>query len=173
MDIRLSGIVNDSIVDGPGFRLTVFVQGCPHNCRGCHNPQTHDVNGGYMADTDDILAMARKNPLLDGLTFSGGEPFLQPLPLADLAKKAHLAGYNIICYTGFLYEQLIGDAEKMKLLENVDILIDGPFVEEEKSLLLAFRGSANQRLIDVKRSLEQKKAVTVDVDDGGNIIWMS
>ena len=164
MQIRLSGIVNDSIVDGTGIRMTVFVQGCTHNCKGCHNPQTHDLLGGYMADTDEILEKALKNPLLEGLTFSGGEPFLQPAPLTDLAIKAHKAGYNIFCYTGFLYEQLLEDGERKKLLENVDFLVDGPFIEEQKSLMLNFRGSENQRIIDVKKSLETGCAVVLDMD---------
>ncbi|MBR6401664.1 MAG: anaerobic ribonucleoside-triphosphate reductase activating protein [Firmicutes bacterium] len=164
MEIRLAGIVNDSIVDGTGLRLTVFVQGCPHNCPGCHNPQTHSFDGGYMADTDDILAAAQKDPLLEGLTFSGGEPFMQPLPLADLAKKAHKAGYNIFCYTGFLYEDILKDADKRILLENVDFLVDGPFIEAQKSLLLNFRGSKNQRIIDVAKSLEANTVITADLD---------
>ncbi len=165
MQIRLAGIVNDSIVDGTGIRLTVFVQGCEHNCKGCHNPQTHDLNGGYLADTDDILEKALKNPLLEGLTFSGGEPFLQPYPLCDLAKKAHKAGYNIFCYTGFIYEDLLNDSEKRNLLENVDFLVDGPFIESQKSLMLNFRGSENQRIIDVKKSLETGETVVIDMDN--------
>ena len=165
MQIRLSGIVSDSIVDGTGIRLTVFTQGCPHKCKGCHNSQTHDINGGYFADTDDILEKALKNPLLEGLTFSGGEPFLQPLPLADLAIKAHKAGYNIFCYTGYIYEDILNDGEKRKLLENVDFLVDGPFIEEQKSLMLNFRGSANQRIIDVKKSLETGETVVLNMDD--------
>ena len=165
MKIRLSGIVSDSIVDGTGIRLTVFVQGCTHNCADCHNPQTHALDGGYIADTDDILARALKDPLLEGLTFSGGEPFLQPAPLADLAEKAHKNGYNRFCYTGFLYEDIIGDKEKKKLLENVDYLIDGPFIKEKKSLMLLFRGSENQRIIDVKKSLEAGKVIETDLDD--------
>ena len=165
MEIRLAGIVNDSIVDGTGIRLTVFVQGCEHNCKGCHNPQTHDLNGGYLADTDDILEKALKNPLLEGLTFSGGEPFLQPYPLCDLAKKAHKAGYNIFCYTGFIYEDLLNDSEKRNLLENVDFLVDGPFIESQKSLMLNFRGSENQRIIDVKKSLETGETVVIDMDN--------
>ncbi len=164
MKIRLAGTVPDSIVDGTGIRLAIFVQGCTHDCKGCHNPQTHDLNGGYTADTDDILQDAKKNPLLEGLTFTGGEPFLQPEPLTELAKKAHTAGYNIFCYTGYLYEQLLEDEKKAELLKQVDFLIDGPFVEEEKSLLLNFRGSRNQRIIDVKKSLELGEAVVVNFD---------
>ena len=164
MKIRLAGIVNDSIVDGTGIRMTVFVQGCEHNCKGCHNPQTHDLNGGYLADTDDILEKALKNPLLEGLTFSGGEPFLQPLPLCDLAKKAHEKGFNIFCYTGFLYEDILKDENKKALLEQVDYLIDGPFIEAQKSLLLNFRGSENQRIINVKKSLEAGKVITENFD---------
>lgn len=164
MKIRLAGLVNDSIVDGTGFRLTVFVQGCPHNCPGCHNPQTHDVNGGYMGDTDDILETAKKNPLLEGLTFSGGEPFLQPEPLALLADEAHKAGYNIFCYTGYIYEELLKDKAAYELLKRVDYLIDGPFIEARKSLMLTFRGSDNQRIIDVKKSLAAGEAVLADIE---------
>lgn len=164
MKIRISGLVQDSIVDGTGIRLVVFTQGCYHFCVGCQNPQTHDINGGYITDTDYILDLAKKNPLLEGLTFSGGEPFLQPQPLTDLAIKAHKTGYNIFCYTGFLFEQLLMDKEKIKLLENVDYLIDGPFIEEQKSLMLNFRGSANQRIINVKKSLETGRVCEENFD---------
>ena len=95
MNISIAGLVNDSIVDGPGFRFAVFTQGCPHDCPGCHNPQTHDFAGGQDADTDDIIAQFRKNPLLDGITLTGGDPFCQPEPCAALARAAHESGLNV------------------------------------------------------------------------------
>ena len=104
--IKIAGVVNDSIVDGEGFRFTIFTQGCYHNCPQCHNPQTHDVNGGHEVDTDDLLSQICENPLLNGVTFSGGEPFLQAKPLAQLAKEVHKRGLNITTFTGYTLEQL-------------------------------------------------------------------
>lgn len=163
MEIRLSGTVNDSIVDGMGIRYTVFVQGCPHVCEGCHNPQTHDFKGGYIADTEDILKEIFGNPLLDGVTFSGGEPFCQPAPLAHLANRVKESGLNVACYTGFTFEKLLEmsktDSDVKALLCACDVLIDGPFVLEKRDLLLSFRGSGNQRIIDVQKSLRHGKAL--------------
>lgn len=153
MKIRISGIVNDSIVDGPGFRLAVFTQGCPHHCVGCHNPQTHDFEGGREIDTQEIIEKLRGNPLLDGITLSGGEPFCQGAACAELASAAHALGLNVWTYSGYTYEQLLaGDAEQRALLAETDVLVDGPFVLPQRTLELRFRGSANQRLIDVKAS---------------------
>ena len=104
--IKIAGVVNDSIVGGEGFRFTIFTQGCYHNCPQCHNPQTHDVNGGHEVDTDDLLSQICENPLLNGVTFSGGEPFLQAKPLAQLAKEVHKRGLNITTFTGYTLEQL-------------------------------------------------------------------
>lgn len=158
MNIKIAGTVNDSIVDGPGIRYTIFVQGCPHRCRECQNPQTHDFNGGKIADTSDIAAKILKNPLLDGVTFSGGEPFCQAYALCDIAERLKFFGLNIVTYTGYTFEYLISHSDEkngfMKLLEFTDLLIDGPFVYEQKSIELDFRGSRNQRLIDCKKSLE-------------------
>lgn len=160
MKLRIANIVNDSIVDGPGLRLTVFVQGCIHNCKGCHNPSTHDINGGTIVDSDDILNKFFENPLLDGITFSGGEPFLQPEPLSVIAKEIKEKGFNVIVYTGFLWEKLMEDKEKyMCLLKYTDVLIDGPFIEEQKSYELEFKGSKNQRTIDVNKSLIENNVV--------------
>ncbi len=155
MRMSVSGVTGDSIVDGPGLRLTIFTQGCPHHCPGCHNPQTHDPNGGAWADTEDILAAAAENPLLDGITLSGGDPFLQPIPCLALAKGAHQLGLNVWTYTGYTWEALWAenDPEKLALLRETDVLIDGPFLLAERSLELKFKGSKNQRTIDVKRSL--------------------
>ena len=143
-------------VDGPGYRFTVFVQGCPHNCPGCHNPQTHDFSGGHLADTDDVIAHLGKNPLVRGLTLSGGEPMMQPEPLYLIAKAAKEKGMNVWCYTGFTLEELLREnrADRMRLLSAVDVLVDGPFRSHERSLDLLYRGSKNQRLIDMPATLK-------------------
>lgn len=152
MNLRIAGTCTDSIVDGPGVRFTVFVQGCLRNCPGCHNPQTHDVAGGYEVDTDCLIAQMQSNPLLDGLTISGGEPFLQPLECAELARKAHQIGLNVWCYTGYTLEELqfsVNAEAHKRLLEQVDVLVDGEYRQEERSLGLPWRGSRNQRIIRV------------------------
>ena len=155
MNIRIAGTVNDSIVDGPGCRYTVFTQGCPHHCPGCHNPESHDFAGGRDADTDLIITQLRENPLLDGLTLSGGEPFCQPEACLVLARAAHAAGLNVWAYTGYTWEALHREADpaRLALLREVDVLVDGPFLLQQRSLELTFCGSKNQRLIDVKQSL--------------------
>ena len=156
MEIRLAGLEPESIVDGPGYRFTVFVQGCPHNCPGCHNPQTHDFSGGHIADTDDVIAHLGQNPLVRGLTLSGGEPMMQPEPLYLIAKAAKEKGMNVWCYTGFTLEQLLREnrVDRMKLLSVLDVLVDGPFLSHERSLDLLYCGSKNQRLIDVPATLK-------------------
>lgn len=161
MRISLSGVTGDSIVDGPGLRLTIFTQGCLHHCPGCHNPQTHDPEGGSWADTEDILAAAAENPLLDGITLSGGDPFMQPVPCLALAEGAHKIGLNVWTYTGYTWEALWEEnaPEKIALLKETDVLVDGPFLLAERSLELRFCGSRNQRLIDVKKSLAEDKVV--------------
>lgn len=160
MKIRLAGLVNDSIVDGPGLRLAVFAQGCPHHCPGCHNPQSHDFDGGTLRDTAEVIAVMRDNPLLDGITLTGGEPFAQPEACAEVARAAHAAGLSVWCYSGYTFEQLLaGSAEQRRLLEAVDVLVDGLFLLEQRSLELRFRGSANQRILDVPASLTAGQAV--------------
>lgn len=156
MDLQLSGTVNDSIVDGPGLRFTIFVQGCPHHCAGCHNPHTHDFNGGTLSDTDELLEKIQGNPLLDGVTFSGGEPFCQAKALAALGREIRALGLDIITYTGYTFEELYARRTEDgigELLEVTDFLVDGRFIEAEKSFQLRFRGSRNQRVIDCKKSL--------------------
>lgn len=164
--LRIAGIVKESVVDGPGIRFVIFSQGCKHNCKGCHNPETHDVNSGKLVDTEEILDEIKKDPLLLGVTFSGGEPFLQAKPFADLAKQIHKLGLDIITYTGYKFETLISKMNKEndyeELLNNTDILVDGKFILEEKSLMLKFRGSKNQRVIDVKESLKAKKVIEIN-----------
>ena len=163
MRLRIAGIANDSIVDGPGLRFAVFTQGCPHHCPGCHNPQTHDFEAGREADTEEILAMIRKNPLLDGLTLTGGEPFCQAEACTALARSAHAMGLNVWCYSGYSFEELLHGREEWRmLLENIDVLVDGRFRIEERSLECRYRGSSNQRLIDVSSSLASGQVVEWD-----------
>ena len=162
MELRIAGTVNDSIVDGPGIRFTIFTQGCPHNCEGCHNPQTHDFNGGTIVDTDELLEKIKGNPLLDGVTFSGGEPFCQADALAELGREVKALGLNVITYTGYTFEKLYEKRNENgwgKLLEVTDHLIDGPFVLAQKDWEIKFRGSSNQRYIDCQESLKQGRAV--------------
>ncbi len=163
MNIRIFGLQNDSIVDGPGIRYAIFTQGCPHRCEGCHNPASHDADGGYDCDTDTIMEKIKSNPLLDGVTFSGGEPFNQAKPLIEIAKKTHALGLNVMAYTGYLWEHIIEFADEnncwYELLQNIDILVDGPFVLAERSIELNFCGSRNQRIIDVRASLESNSVV--------------
>jgi anaerobic ribonucleoside-triphosphate reductase activating protein len=153
--VRVAGTVQDSIVDGPGLRFTVFTQGCPHRCEGCHNPATHDPSGGTERAVNDIIAEMLANPLTDGLTLSGGEPFAQARECAAIAEAARRRGLSVWTYTGYTFEDLIkaGDADTRRLLELTDTLVDGRFILSERTLEYPFRGSRNQRLIDVPRSL--------------------
>ncbi|SHK54953.1 anaerobic ribonucleoside-triphosphate reductase activating protein [Tepidibacter formicigenes] len=165
MKIRLaSPLTIDSIVDGPGLRTVIWAQGCNHKCKGCHNPSTHDFSGGFKVDVKDIIDEIKKLKLQRGITLSGGEPFEQPDPLIKICKEAKKLGLDIWAYSGYTFEQLIDTKNpryfKWKsLLENIDTLVDGKFIESKKSLLLKFRGSSNQRIIDVQKSLKLKKAV--------------
>ena len=158
--LNLSGIVSDSIVDGPGIRTCVFCQGCPHHCEGCHNPETWDFGCGTAMDEETLMEIVRSNPLCRGVTFSGGEPFAQAAGFARLAKLLKEKGYEVASYSGYTFEQLLeGSPEQRQLLESIDVLIDGPFLQEEKSLELVFRGSRNQRILDVPKSLAAGMAV--------------
>ena len=160
--LDLSGIVGDSIVDGPGIRTTVFCQGCPHHCPGCHNPETWDFGCGTQMREEDIVDIVRSNPLCRGVTFSGGEPFAQPEGFAKLARLLKEKGYEVASYSGYTFEELLeGSQAQKELLSSIDILIDGPFVMAEKSLEVPFRGSRNQRILDVKKSLAASKAVPI------------
>lgn len=153
MDIRLSATANDSIVDGPGLRFTVFVQGCSHRCPGCHNPETHDPLAGRLADTRGLIAQMRENPLLSGLTLSGGEPFEQPEACLALAQGARGLGLDVWVYSGYTYEALLNRGEAARaLLLACDVLVDGPYLQGQRSLELRFRGSRNQRLIDLNQT---------------------
>lgn len=170
MKIRLYGTVNDSIVDGPGLRYSIFTQGCLHNCLGCHNPNSHDLKGGYLVDVDKIIKEIDENPLLDGITLSGGEPMLQVEPLIELLKAVKQRNLNIVIYSGFTYEQIISDAKMKSLLELCDMLIDGKFEQDKKSLALLYCGSSNQRLINIQESLKQNKVVEYLINEYDEII---
>lgn len=158
--MRIAATLQDSIVDGPGLRFTVFVQGCSHRCPGCHNPQTHDPAGGEEQSVEALVARMRSNPLTDGLTLSGGEPFEQPQTCLALANAAHQAGLNVWCYSGYTYEELLtGSPDQQALLQAVDVLVDGPFLLKERTLSLPFRGSRNQRIIAVPESLQAGQVI--------------
>lgn len=163
MKIRLaSSLQPDSIVDGEGIRTVVWTQGCSHNCKGCHNGSTHDFNGGDLVEVDEVIDELSKIKGQDGITLSGGDPMFQAEACLEIAKAAHDMGLNVWCYTGFTYEEVIKNSKMKKLLEEVDVLIDGKFILEEKSYDIYFRGSRNQRVIDVPKSLEQERVVLVD-----------
>jgi len=164
--IRIAGIIKESIVDGPGIRMVVFAQGCRHGCPGCHNPGTHSFDAGALATVDSVLEQAKRNPLLDGITFSGGDPFEQAEAFALLARKAKEHGMDIVTYTGYTYEYIIQNLSGHRgwdaLLDETDILIDGRYEADKRNLLLKFRGSENQRIIDVKRSKAEGRIVTIE-----------
>lgn len=156
--IRISGIEPESIVDGEGIRYVIFTQGCPHHCPGCHNPQTHPFGGGKLVLTEDILDdISKRKDWIDGITISGGEPFCQIYQCALIAEKAHEMGLSVWCYTGYLFEDLY--EQGIDLLKHIDVLVDGPFVQAEKSLELDFKGSRNQRVIDIPESLKEGVAI--------------
>lgn len=153
MKIRLFGVLRESIVDGPGIRYVIFVQGCPHHCKGCHNPESHDPNGGFFSSTTRIWESMMKNPAIRGVTFSGGEPFCQPEPLAEIGRCAREHGLDVMTYSGYTYGKLLEMAERDRgardLLSVSNYLVDGPYVEAERDLSLRFRGSRNQNIYDV------------------------
>lgn len=156
--INLYGTVGDSIVDGPGLRAAVFVQGCSHHCPGCHNPESQPFEGGELTSLDDLMERIRSNGLVKDVTLSGGEPFEQPEACAELARRLREEGYGLWAYTGYLYEDLLAQAQQegpraqaiAQLLGSLDVLVDGPFVQSKKSYMLKWRGSSNQRVIDMK-----------------------
>ena len=137
----------------PGLRFVLFTQGCPHHCPGCHNPESHDPAGGYDIAWEKVYAEFEKNPLLKGLTLSGGEPMLQPAELVDLCRAVHAAGKDVMAYTGFTYEELLDrqkdDPALAELLNEIDTLVDGRFILAQRDLTLIYKGSRNQRIIDL------------------------
>lgn len=165
MKVRLAGpIQSDSILDGSGIRTVVWFQGCLHNCPGCHNPETHDLNSGVVYNLEDIKKELAGLKYQNGITLSGGDPFFQAKAAKEIAKYAHELGLNVWAYTGFTYEAIISKMdEKYELLKEVDVLVDGRFELAKKSLDCKFRGSTNQRLIDVKQSLEKGSVVLYEI----------
>ena len=163
MKVRLAGnIQSDSIVDGSGIRTVVWFQGCKHHCKECHNPETWNLNGGFEVDLEDIKEQIKNLKYQTGITLSGGDPFFQASAAAEIAKFAHSIGLNVWTYTGFTYDEIINaNDEKMELLKNTDVLVDGRFEIDKKSLACKFRGSTNQRVIDVKKSLEEGGVFTI------------
>lgn len=153
---RIAGMVKHSSVDGPGVRFTVFFQGCPHHCPGCHNPETWDPAGGEEITLEELIEEIRKTRYLDGITLSGGDPLLQPLAAIAAADAAHAKGLTVWCYTGWIFEEIMkGSAgpDAIEALSHIDVLVDGPFRMEQLSKACIYRGSSNQRLIDVPASL--------------------
>lgn len=165
MNIRLAAPLEaDSIVDGPGLRAVVWTQGCSHNCIGCHNPITHDFKGGSLVAVEELKKEISKLEYHTGLTFSGGDPMFQPKACSEIASFAKSLGLNVWCYTGFTFEKLIKLNNPLvnEFLSNIDILVDGPFILEKRNLDLLFRGSENQRLIDVQASLKSGKIILMN-----------
>lgn len=164
MVVRLAADIQpDSILDGSGIRTVIWFQGCLHNCKGCQNPETHDMNGGMVVDIDKIKMQLKNLKYQSGITLSGGDPFFQPEAALEIAKFAKSIGLNVWAYTGFTYEALLSDKSRLDLLKYVDVLVDGKFMIDKKSLNCKFRGSTNQRLIDVKKSMEAGGVVLYDV----------
>lgn len=163
MQIRLFGVANDSIVDGPGLRYSVYVQGCSHRCPGCHNPESWDFDGGQITTVDAIIKDIISNKLVNDVTLSGGDPFDQVAPVAELASELKKRGYGIWTYSGYTYEQLLTRAKNEKdvqtILDCSDVLVDGLFIESKKSLELKWKGSSNQRVIDMNKTRQEGKIV--------------
>ena len=161
MPIKIAGIDDDSVVDGDGCRLTIFVQGCPRRCRNCQNPTAQPFEGGKVIDTADIIARIKDNPLLNGVTFSGGEPFCQCAPLVEIADAVHAMGLDVWSYTGNTYEELVSseDTDVQHLLNVVDVLVDGEYRDELRDLSLKFRGSKNQRVIDMNKTRNERTKI--------------
>ncbi len=164
--LRVAGIVEDSIVDGDGFRFTIFVQGCPRRCFNCQNPETQPLNGGHEETLAEIMQKIKSNPLLTGVTFSGGEPFLQCASLARLARRIHKAGLDIWSYSGYTLEELQArhDTATDELLAEIDVLVDGEYIDELRDLTLHFRGSSNQRVIDMNATRQKGQIVLLYKD---------
>lgn len=165
-NIRLAGISYESLVNGPGMRRVYFTQGCIHNCPGCQNPTTHDMSGGEDRNMDMLLDDLKDNPILRGVTFSGGDPFEQADKCAYMAKRIKQMNLNVWCYTGYTYEEILENKGHKKgweeFLNSIDVLVDGVFLKDHMKEGLKYRGSDNQRIVDVKESLKQNKVVMLD-----------
>lgn len=165
VEVRLAGdIQEDSILDGKGIRTVIWFQGCKHNCLGCQNPETHDMSGGVLTDTEEVKKQLGELKYQTGITLSGGDPFFQPKAALDIVKYAKSIGLDVWAYTGFTYDALLqSDKDRLELLKEIDVLVDGKFMMDLKSLNCKFRGSTNQRIIDVKKSLENEEVVLYEL----------
>ncbi len=165
MNFRIFGLEQNSIVDGPGIRLAIFFQGCVKHCKGCHNPGSWPMYGGKKTDTEVFKKIMSSDPLLAGITLSGGEPFLQPVAALDLAQFAHSRNLTVWCYSGYTFEEIREwECNRKQLLQEIDVLVDGPFEMDKRSLDIPWRGSTNQRLVDAKKSLEKGEVVLYDAE---------
>jgi anaerobic ribonucleoside-triphosphate reductase activating protein len=164
---RLAGLNLESVSDGPGLRMTIYLQGCPHHCPGCHNPETWALDGGESMTTADFLNQLSPSPLISGITLSGGEPFHQAAAAGEIARWARSRGYSVWTYTGYHWEQLLASPDQavQRLLRSSEVIVDGPFRADQRDLSLAFRGSRNQRLIDTAASLNDGTVVEWQPDD--------
>ena len=162
MALRYHNITKDDMLNGEGLRVVLWVSGCSHHCKGCHNPETHSFDGGYISHPENIIKAIEQNPLLQGVTFSGGEPFVQAEAFAELGEEIKKRGLHLMTYSGYTFEQLLNGSEAQKtLLKHIDVLIDGPFLQAEKTLTAVFRGSKNQRIINVPASLKEGKVIEI------------
>ena len=161
--LQILNVIEDTMVDGPGFRTAIYCAGCRHQCPGCHNPQSWDFSGGRTATTDELMRIIEADPYTRGVTFTGGDPMYQPEGFAELARaiRQRTPQKDIWCYTGFTFEHLFVNPRQRALLDQLDVLVDGPFLREQRDETLLFRGSHNQRIIDVQASLEARQAITL------------
>ena len=166
--INIAGIEAESVVDGEGWRFAIFTQGCKHLCKNCHNPQTWDMCGGTQMSIDELVDTIeeafKENILMDGVTLTGGDPLYQPDATFSLCKKLKDLGINIWLYTGFTDEEITKDEQLMSIMKYIDVLVDGPFIESLKSLELEYRGSSNQRILDMKKTLESGKPEQLNLE---------
>lgn len=166
--INIAGIEAESVVDGEGWRFAIFTQGCKHHCKNCHNPQTWDMCGGTQMSIDGLVDTIeeafKENILMDGVTLTGGDPLYQPDVTFSLCKKLKDLDINIWLYTGFTYEEITKDEKLMSIMKYIDVLVDGPFIESLKSLELEYRGSSNQRILDMKKTLESGKPEQLNLE---------
>ena len=162
MQLYILDIIEDTTVDGPGLRTTIYAAGCPHHCPGCHNPQSWNQANGHLMDTDDILRRILDDPFAD-VTFSGGDPLMQPEGFGELARGIRWESRkNIWCYTGYNFESILQNPRQAALLPYLDVLVDGKFIQSLRNESLHFRGSSNQRIINVPASLDAQKAIELD-----------
>lgn len=166
MGLRVLDIIEETMVDGPGFRTAIYVAGCAHACPGCHNPESWSMDGGRWMTTEELLAVIARDPWAD-VTLTGGDPLYQPEGVAELARAVkQRTGKSVWCYTGFLYEEVAAHPLRRKVLDWVDVLVDGPYKAALRTTQLPFRGSTNQRLVDVRASL-----AAGDVVEYGGVGW--